>query len=425
MNLSEMEDWEFSKTWVEMSIDDKAALPDDDRKFFVERYRALTAYMNDAARRFKKGNGDQDYDPGPVPEESIPQTNLIDWNEFTGDPPPREWIIPHWLGWNPTLLAGRGGIGKSLMIQQTMTQLATSTATWGGAREPLRVLYWACEDDKEELRLRQHFICKNLKLPFSSLGNLQTDARLGLENTLMETSYGKLMFAPAIEVLRQELNDLQIDVLALDNISHTFGGNENSRHEVTTFINKITGLVCGRRFCPILLGHVSKSEGSQFSGSTAWETGVRMRWFFDDKMPDVKSDDDAPIDENYRVLAKRKTNYSRTDYIEFRYHEGNFIPVLPETTEPGLMAKLHQQKALRVVLSAVNRLKAMGMRMAEGSSSPQYLPKLIIKFNLNEGCIKAELDAAMRTAMLEKKIIKGVVGTYPNRSPMEGLCLSE
>ena len=422
MNLSEMEDWDFSKAWVEMSEADKATLPPDDRKFFVERYRALTSYMDDAAHRFKKGNGGQDFDPGPVPEDGTPKTNLVDWNEVEGEPPPRQWVIPHWLGWNPTLLAGRGGIGKSLLIQQTLTQLALGLPTWGSACEPLRVLYWACEDDKKELHYRQHFICKRLNQPRSALGNMHTDARLGLENTLMDTAYGKLMFTPQIEVLRQMLNDLAIDVFALDNISHTFGGNENARFDVTTFINRITGLVSGRNFCPIFLGHISKSEGSQFSGSTAWETGVRMRWFFDDKLPDAKNTDtDEKPDENYRVLAKRKTNYSHNDYIEFNFAEGSLVPVLPETTEPGLMASLNKQKALRVIISSARRLTEMGLRTTEGVSSPQYLPKLAIQYKLHEGLTKRDLADALRAAMLSGSLAKGVVGKYANRAPMEGL----
>ena len=150
-----------------------------------------------------------------------------------------------------------------------------------------------------------------------------------------------------------------------------------------------------------------------------------MRWYLDDKLPDAKTEADAPPDPDYRVLAKRKTNYTKLDYVQFRFDKGMLIPEIQETCEPGLMASLHKQKALRVVLAAIRSLKSMNIRMTEGNASPQYLPKLAVQYKLNEGCTKAELDAAMRAAMLSGSITKGIVGKYQNRSPIEGLCLPE
>ena len=362
----------------------------------------------------------------PVVPEHVPQHNYLHWDALDGlEPPPFNWLLDHWLSWHPTLLAGRGGIGKSLLVQQVGTQLALGLPTWCAATEPVKVLYWACEDDHDQLWRRQALICKKLGEPMSGLGNFKVDARYGMENTLLSTEFGRPMWTSRIELLREQVNDLGTQVLLLDNIGHTFGANENVRHDVTLFLNGIAGLVTGRKFCPILLGHPSKAVNSEYSGSTAWENAVRMRWYLDDKLPDAKGEPDAPPDPDYRVLAKRKTNYTKLDYIEFRFDEGALIASMPESTEPGLMANLHKQKATRVVLSAIRRLKEMGIRMTEGNASPQYLPKLAIQYKLNEGCTKAELDAAMRTAMLDKKIIKGIVGIYSNRSPMEGLCLPE
>ena len=42
-----------------------------------------------------------------------------------GPPPPRDWAISHWLGMgHVTLLAGKGGIGKTLIAQQLGSALA-------------------------------------------------------------------------------------------------------------------------------------------------------------------------------------------------------------------------------------------------------------------------------------------------------------
>ena len=85
------------------------------------------------------------------------------------------------------------------------------------------------------------------------------------------------------------------------------------------------------------------------------------------------------------------------------------------------MATRAKKKALRVILATAERLTEMGIRMTEGTGSPQYLPKLATQYKLNEGCSKPELAEAMRQAMLDRQITKGIVGKYQNRAPMEGL----
>lgn len=359
----------------------------------------------------------------PAPEH-IPRHNYLQWAALDGvEPPPFDWLLNHWLSWHPTLLAGRGGIGKSLLVQQVGTQLALGLPTWCAATEPVKVLYWACEDDHDQLWRRQALICAKLNAPMGALGNFRVDARYGMENTLLSTEFGRPMWTGQIELLREQVNDLGTQVLLLDNLGHTFGANENVRHDVTLFVNGIAGLVVGRPFFPILLGHPSKSVNSEYSGSTAWENAVRMRWYLDDKLPDVKGDPDSPPDSDYRVLAKRKTNYTKLDYVEFKFNEGVLIPVLPEIVEPGLMTSLQKQKATRIILNAIKRMAEMGNRCTDANNSPHYLPKLAMEYKLNEGCTKREMAEAMRDALLAQKIVKGVVATYPNRNPMEGLKL--
>lgn len=361
----------------------------------------------------------------PPEEDKRPAHRYLHWTALDGIEPPRfDWLLDHWLSWHPTFLAGRGGIGKSLLVQQLGTQLACGLPTWCAATAPIKVLYWACEDDHDQLWRRQDTICKALGIGFATLDNFKVDARYGLENTLLTTEYGRPMYTPALQTLREQVNDCATDVLLLDNIGHTFGANENVRHDVTLFLNLIGGLVTDRPFCPILLGHPSKSLNSEYSGSTAWENAVRMRWYLDDKLPDKAPDSELPPDPEYRVLSKRKTNYTRLDYIEFRFDKGVLLPANAETTEPGLMASLQKQKALRVIVAAAMRLTEMNLRMTEGTGSPHYLPKLAIQYKLNEGLSKTELAEALRAVMLSGTITKGIVGKYQNRAPMDGLICS-
>lgn len=423
MNLQELGDADFVRKWRGMSDFEKIEYSAADVQFFDERYANLQGepIIKQGMPLPKRANGHSDpFDPGEVPQEGAPTSNLIDWPALTGEPPPFAWIIDHWLSWHPTLLAGRGGIGKSLLVQQLLTSLACGLPTWGAASEPLNVLYWACEDDVDQLWRRQTAICKQLKIPFSDLGRMHVDARSGLENTLLATDFGKPSWTAKIELLRQQVNDLNIEVLALDNLGHTFGGNENNRHDVTVFLNGIAGLVTGRKFCPILLGHPSKAIGSDYSGSTAWENAVRMRWYLDDKMPDAKPDEDAPPDRDYRVLAKRKANYTVKDYVGMRFQDGVLVADIQHESDPGLMATLRKRKAKSIIVAAITKLAAVET-WCNDSLGRNYLPTVLLQNKLADGLTKAELADAMRAMILSGELTRDVVGKNAGRKPIYGL----
>src|SRR5262245_22752929 len=168
----------------------------------------------------------------------------IDWTLLAGrQPPARTWWIQDWLSPAPTLCSGGGGIGKSLLWQTIGTALATGREFLGATVAPLRVLIWACEDDENEIWRRQVAICQHLGVTLSGLGGLSIVPRLGADNTLLDLSFGKPTFTPAFVMLREQVNDLAIDVLVLDNVGQTFGGNESDRHQVTVFVNGIQGIV--------------------------------------------------------------------------------------------------------------------------------------------------------------------------------------
>lgn len=423
-NLSELNDFQFRDAWRDLPISEKAALSDIDRHIYIERYRALNDYVEGAGARLgRRGNG-EDHDPIAEAETSVadisgphispaneplpdhkPRHNYLHWAALDGlEPPPFDWLLEHWLSWHPTLLAGRGGIGKSLLVQQLGTALALGFATWCTASAPVKVLYWACEDDHDQLWRRQAKICAHYGIGMSSLrDNFRVDARYGFENTLLSTEFGRPLWTGQIELLREQVNDLKTDVLILDNLGHTFGGNENVRHDVTLFINGIAGLVQDRPFCPVFLGHPSKSANSEYSGSTAWENAVRMRWYLDDKMPDQRSESEGDPDQDFRVLAKRKFNYTRRDYVQLRFGDGVLVPEQLENSSPGLMQHLRKRKARTVILSAIRKLTAVRIF---GGNQPgrNYLPHLIIENKLSEDCTKAELSEAMRAMILAQEI---------------------
>lgn len=363
---------------------------------------------------------------GPIehsqaPLSDLPASRLLDLRRLSStEPPPFEWWVPGWLSPHPTLLSGRGGVGKSLLALQIAMGCAAGKPLLGKAARPLKVLYWACEDDTDELHRRMASISRSLGRPLGDLeGHLYVDARLGLENTILATEYGRPAWTPRVEVLRQQLNDLHIDLLLLDNLAHVFAASENDRAAVTMFAAGLCGLVLDRPWCPMLIGHVAKSQGSEYAGSTAWENAVRMRWFLGRNLPDAP-EDETQSDTDLRVLAKRKSNYSADDVLRLRVGDRTFAVEEDDSDDGTMIGALRDQKARRVVLLGIERLRGMNIDCTE-TYSGNYLPALLMKYKLHEGITKRDLDGAMRELLTSGAIERTVVGKMANRMPKYGL----
>src|SRR3546814_14342441 len=86
-------------------------------------------------------------------------------------------------------------------------------------------------------------------------------------------------------------------LIVLDNVAHLFGGNENARHEVASFVSLMNRLAMKVDGSVLLIGHPNKA-GDSFSGSPAWENQVRSRLFMDGPAD--------PLDLDVRVMSRTK-----------------------------------------------------------------------------------------------------------------------
>lgn len=356
----------------------------------------------------------------------IARPRTLDLHQLAaGTAPHREWFIQDWLGPGPTLFAAGGGTGKTLTAQQAATAGALGQAFIGPVPKPFRSLLVACEDDHDELWRRQEAITTSLGVPLHApADNLIVQSRLGVDNMLMVLDRGELRRTANFEDLRQQVNDLHIDVLWLDNVAHLFGGDENVRSQVTTFINAMAGLVTGRKFSVVLLAHTARATGSEFAGSAAWENAVRMRWYLGSKLPDQRGEDseDAPADA--RFLCKRKANYSSRDYVRFTMRDGVLVPDQAPDRISGLVSQLDERRAEELVLAGFKSLRDMGIPTTDAKNSPDYLPRQMTTKGLGAGYSAAELARAMNRLMGRRVFSRGVVGQYGNRNPKQGLVLN-
>ena len=356
-------------------------------------------------------------EPAPIREKR----KALDWPALSGrEPPARRWAEKGWFGFgHTTLLVGQGGIGKTLLSQQWASCLALGRALLTeDEAEPQKILMWACEDDHDELWRRQiaiaHWLAKGID---AFTENLVIVPRHGLDNTLVSTEFGKLLFAPLLEELREQAADLKAQVVILDNVAQLYGGNENDRHSVTVFLNQLAGVLPG--LAVLLLAHPSRGAGSEFSGSSAWENTVRTRLYLGAKLPG-DTQDDGDTSDDVRYLARRKSNYSSRDWRRFNYRDGVLVPEAVEASG-GIISHLRSKAAEKLVLDALVKLAEMGITATDGTTSPRFLPKAMLDYKLGADHSKRDLADAMRSLMLNGKISRAKVGEYANRTPVMGL----
>ena len=385
----------------------------------------LSAYADDtpAAPAPRKGNGADG--PQQVKQaEQVKQAQALDWPTLAPlSPPERKWAIKGWLGFgHVTLMVGPGGIGKTLLAQQMASCLALGRQFIEAIERPHKCLMWACEDDHDELWRRQVSLSRWCKAGLEEFHEgLTIIPRHGLENTIVSAEFGKPLFSPLLIELQEQANDLHADVVILDNVGQLYGGSENDRHSVTVFLNALAGALAGKAI--MLLAHPSRSMGSEFSGSSAWENVARTRLYFGATLPGAKPDpngDSEPTD-NVRYLSRRKANYSPKDWRRMTYADGALTPDNPEILEGGIITQIRSGNAQKTVLAGIQRLATLGLHASEGTRAQNFLPKLLTEYKLDDGIPSRELTAAMRSLLLEERIKRAPITKDKSRHPVMGL----
>lgn len=359
----------------------------------------------------------------------------LNWTALSAQTPPdRKWAIDHWLPMGcVTLLAGPGGIGKSLVAQAMGSCLALRREYLDFVDTERKVLFWACEDSQDELWRREVAISSWLRVGLQELsGKLYTHGYDGCQVELASSALyaGGLLAAPMLTELHAQIGDYKADVVLLDNVARLYGGNENDRHQVTDFIAMLTSAAAPTGAAVVLLGHPSKQAGSEYSGSTAWEAACRARLYLGNKLPDAPKDEEKEADEDEDVtyLCRRKANYSSKDWRKLKRVNGVMIPETPaaEASSRPNGAAADSPYMAEMVLVALRKLTSMGMTPTASSASPAYLPKLADEYKLLNGSTRQQFTRAMRVLQSSGMLGVGQVGTYGNRTKKMGLiCTNE
>jgi hypothetical protein len=305
--------------------------------------------------------------------DQIPASKSV--GSFKGEPPEREWLVPGWIARGEVnSLYGGGATGKSLLAYLLAHAMAIGAPWVGLPTVQGSSLLVSCEDDEDELHRRHSDIRKALGHvigdPFGAARYLD---RVGHNNLLATANgLGGLVNGPFMPELRIELEAHAPALLILDTLADVFGGNEIDRVQVNGFLKTcLGGLIrerreAGHELTILLLGHPSKSamtDGSGFSGSTAWENGVRSRLYL--SRPENSGPDE-------RILSRGKANYAGGDdgELPLTWSGGIFVAVDKE-------AEQRVQQMASTVKNEVASAWAAGVPYMDGKGHPRYLHRAI------------------------------------------------
>ncbi len=312
------------------------------------------------------------------------------------DIPPRQWIVKGWLPSNAvTYIGGPGGVGKSLAVQQWMTAISLGVHFMGAeTMAQVPCLYVTCEDEADEVARRNADIAHALGFSIKALTDMHVISLAGAEGNELGTFDAERRFraSPRFQAIVATAKAVGARVVALDNVAHLYTGNENVRGEVTQFVNLLNRLAQEIDGSVILLGHPAKAEGSEFSGSTAWENAVRSRLFLGRPEGDVEA---GEVDPNARILSRSKANYAaKGEAINMVWHHGAFIPpdaVPPEAKPQFEAAGVHNQRFLECLDQCTDKGRAVSHNVRAGN----YAPRIFAKMPVAKGMRQEHFEAAM------------------------------
>ncbi|WP_373054596.1 AAA family ATPase [Thioalkalivibrio sp.] len=329
---------------------------------------------------------------GPWPQP----LNLRELADREPDPP--RMVIDDWLpvGY-ATLLAGHGGAGKSYIALYLAVCIALGERFFGLPTEQRRVLYLSCEDRQDVLHWRLSRICRHLGVGMDQLaGYLDVLDLVGQNTTMWErTGNGGGITGP-FNLLTGMVQSRGAEVVFVDGVADTFGGNENDRGDVKRYVNALVGLIPADRGALVLVHHVNKpaagtatSEG--YSGSTGWHNSVRARWYLH---PEIEQTEEG-VDRTGRLMLElQKSNLGRADQqMTFEWDEEAHLFVGQVSAGTSAVERhMRYETELDGIVAAIAEIEAQGDYVPAAANGPRTAHHVLLAAESFPQTLKSKRD---------------------------------
>lgn len=356
-------------------------------------------------------------------EDAFNPPPLIDplrWGDE--EPPARRWIVDGWIPWrHVTGLYGPPGNGKSLLAQMLLTACALGQPWLGMQTARVKVFGLFCEDEHDELWRRQHAINRHFACSSADLEGMLLTSLHGLPSMLMDFQDDGLAGTKLYDWLLGQVKEFGAQLIVVDTAAATFGGDENSRAQVTRYLNEILARIAHEiDGAVVLCAHPSKS--SDYSGSTAWDASFRSRL----NLTRYEDDDEAPAEEltRLRILEKQKANYAGIgDKLILEWYDGYFrVQGADSGTVARIERNVRERQADEAFLAALDALTEQQRNVSHSPQAKNYAPRVMRSHQATNGFTKTDLAGAM-DRLLNSGAIKAnmPVGKHHNRTRSLGL----
>lgn len=315
--------------------------------------------------------------------------------------PERRWIVPNWLPVRQvTLNYADGGIGKTLLAMQLMAATALHKPWCGLAVECCPSVGLFSEDDTTELHIRLDAIRRHYGVDFTDMGDAHPVDATGADNILAHFDGNRMLPTERFTQLRELAMDVRARLVVIDTAATTFGGNENDRSQVTTFVGTLlTKLAQDIDGAVLLNAHPSVSgiaSGDLRSGSTGWNNSARSRW----AMTRPAGEDGKPqLDSPERTLTRRKSNAAAAgETLSLTWDDGVFTA---KSAPFGMGAGSRKDAAEAAFLAA---LRASPRPASDSIRASNYAPRMLHMMPMGADFSIPELAEAMRNLMARGRV---------------------
>jgi len=322
--------------------------------------------------------------------------------------PERLWYLPDLIpSRTVTILAGDGGVGKSLLALQLAITSALDLETLGLKPTACHVIYVGAEDEVDEFHRRIDGILRAHDVPYSDLeGGFLLLSLADKDATLASPdAKGVMLPTPLMGQLIDKAVEFEPGLIVLDTSADLYGGDEIKRSQVRGFVAMLRSIAMKVDCAIVLLQHPSVAgmqSGAGTSGSTAWNNSVRSRLYL------TSAEDDL----DGRVLKPVKANYGKkADAINLRWHKGTFV--LDDGTAPNPAKGLLEKRTDTLFIDLLRKLNRQGLRVSP-NPSPSHAPRVMVQQPEAKGTTKRELTEALQR-LLDRDEIRIIEEGPPSR----------